>query len=438
MTDSIITVEHLSKRYFIEQKLGDHGYKNYTALRDIVGYKLRNVTRKMVDRRRQQAAPRRQIEEFWALKDVSFEVKEGSVVGIIGRNGAGKSTLLKILSRITDPSAGRVLLRGRVGSLLEVGTGFHPELTGRENIFLNGAILGMTRREISRKFDEIVTFAEVERFLDTPVKRYSSGMYVRLAFAVAAHLEPDILVVDEVLAVGDAEFQQKCLGKIDAVSRSEGRTILLVSHNMSVIDRLCPTSIWLDRGGVRQYGSSEQVIRDYLSNVPNLNDRIVEFDKIRRPYYGGDDLRLVSIEWLCELPLRQGEEVQARVLFEARSPVQNVAVGICFCDLGGRNILSYDTDFTEPYRPNLPRAGVYAIEFTTDALPLDPNTYSLEILLCVRDGVGSNFDFITSAVQLDVLAGPKTPDFLSQYRNPQVHLDGKWRWTPSPRVLDGV
>lgn len=311
MPEAIITVDHLSKRYLIEQKPGGQGHEHYTTLRDVIGYKLRNFTREAVDRARRQVPHGRQMEEFWALKDVSFEVEEGSVVGIIGRNGAGKSTLLKILSRITEPSAGRVLLRGRVGSLLEVGTGFHPELTGRENIFLNGAILGMTRREISKKFDEIVTFAEVERFLDTPVKRYSSGMYVRLAFAVAAHLEPDILVVDEVLAVGDAEFQQKCLGRMDTVSRREGRTVLLVSHNMSVIDKLCPTSIWLDQGSIRQYGSTEAVIREYLSRSLNFNDRIVKFDKLRRPYSGGDSLRLTAMEWLCDLPLRQGEGVKA-------------------------------------------------------------------------------------------------------------------------------
>src|SRR5204863_7970029 len=185
-------------------------------------------------------------EEFWAHKDVSFEVKQGEVVGIIGRNGAGKSTLLKILSRITEPTTGRVRIKGRVASLLEVGTGFHPELSGRENVFLNGAILGMTRVEIKRKFDEIVAFAEVEKFLDTPVKRYSSGMYVRLAFAVAAHLEPEILVVDEVLAVGDAEFQKKCMGKMGEVAKGSGRTVLFVSHNMAAVRTLCHSAILLN------------------------------------------------------------------------------------------------------------------------------------------------------------------------------------------------
>jgi lipopolysaccharide transport system ATP-binding protein len=204
------------------------------------------------------------IEEFWALKDVSFEVKQGEVIGIIGRNGAGKSTLLKILSRITEPTTGRVAIKGRVASLLEVGTGFHPELTGRENIYLNGAILGMSKVEIKRKFDEIVAFAEVEKFLDTPVKRYSSGMYVRLAFAVAAHLEPEILVVDEVLAVGDAQFQKKCLGKMGNVATKEGRTVFFVSHNMTAVQRLCSNCIWLDRGCVVEIGETNQVTTHYL------------------------------------------------------------------------------------------------------------------------------------------------------------------------------
>src|SRR5262249_28346776 len=193
------------------------------------------------------------VETFWALKDVSFDVKKGEVVGIIGRNGAGKSTLLKVLSRITEPTTGRVRIRGRVASLLEVGTGFHPELTGRENVYLNGAILGMTREEIKRKFDEIVAFAEIEKFLDTPVKRYSSGMYVRLAFAVAAHLEPEILIVDEVLAVGDFEFQRRCLGKMNAVAHS-GRTVLFVSHNMTAIEELCSRSILLKNGVIERAG----------------------------------------------------------------------------------------------------------------------------------------------------------------------------------------
>src|ERR1700678_3132949 len=224
--DPIITVENLSKRYLIGHQLADK------TLRDRIHRGFRSVAERL---RPGGKGPRRTIEELWALKDLSFEVERGEVLGIVGRNGAGKSTLLKILSRITEPTTGRIRMRGRVASLLEVGTGFHPELTGRENVYLNGAILGMSRAEIKRKFDEIVDFAGGEKVLETPVKRYSSGMYVRLAFAVAAHLEPEILIVDEVLAVGDAEFQKKCMGKMQDVATKEGRTILFVSHNMFAI-----------------------------------------------------------------------------------------------------------------------------------------------------------------------------------------------------------
>jgi lipopolysaccharide transport system ATP-binding protein len=254
MDDIAIRVEGLSKCYRIQQGARAH----YSTLRDTLVEAVR--------------APfhRRSSPDFagndsyiWALKDVSFEVKRGEVVGIIGRNGAGKTTLLKILSRITEPTEGYAELRGRVGSLLEVGTGFHPELTGRENIYLNGAILGMGKAEIDRKFDEIVAFAEVEKFIDTPVKFYSSGMYVRLAFAVAAHLDPDILLVDEVLAVGDAAFQKKCLGKMGDVAK-EGRTVLFVSHDMGAIQALCQRVLWIDRGYIRRDADASTVIRDYL------------------------------------------------------------------------------------------------------------------------------------------------------------------------------
>jgi lipopolysaccharide transport system ATP-binding protein len=262
MSDIVIHAENLGKKYTI----GHHAENgNYTALRDVLVHGARGLWHKTKDL--VQGKPLilgDTLEDVWALKDISFEIHRGQAVGIIGRNGAGKSTLLKILSRITEPSVGRVALRGRVASLLEVGTGFHPELSGRENIYLNGAILGMTRQEIKRKFDEIVAFAEVEKFLDTPVKRYSSGMYVRLAFAVAAHLEPEILVVDEVLAVGDAAFQKKCLGKMEDVS-GEGRTVLFVSHNMAAIRTLCSESILLDAGRIACIGPTAKCIDQYLS-----------------------------------------------------------------------------------------------------------------------------------------------------------------------------
>jgi lipopolysaccharide transport system ATP-binding protein len=262
MRDTVIRIEGLSKRYLIQ-----HQGNRHDGLRHVIERMARSPLRWMGTKRREW---REKTEELWALRDVSCEVKQGDAVGIIGRNGAGKSTLLKILSRITEPTGGRIRITGRVASLLEVGTGFHPDLTGRENIFLNGAILGMQSAEIRRKFDEIVAFSEIERFLDTPVKRYSSGMYVRLAFAVAAHLEPDILVVDEVLAVGDAAFQKKCLGKMGEVAGS-GRTVLFVSHSMEAVRRLCRRAILLEAGTIASDGSAEEVVDAYwhaVSSVP--------------------------------------------------------------------------------------------------------------------------------------------------------------------------
>ncbi|MDW8003074.1 MAG: ABC transporter ATP-binding protein, partial [Deltaproteobacteria bacterium] len=275
MSDVVIRVENLGKRY----KLGPR--EPYKALRDVISHGAKSVYQKLSyifipNRTHSFESQAKNNQYIWALKDVSFEVKKGEVVGIIGRNGAGKTTLLKILSRITEPTEGRVEIKGRVGSLLEVGTGFHPELTGRENIYLSGAILGMKKAEIDRKFDEIVSFAELEKFIDTPVKRYSSGMYVRLAFAVAAHLEPEILLVDEVLAVGDAAFQKKCLGKMGDVAK-EGRTVLFVSHQMNSIRRLCKSCIWLDGGRVQMKDSVTKVVSAYearLHTIPQENREV--------------------------------------------------------------------------------------------------------------------------------------------------------------------
>lgn len=260
-SDIAISVEKLSKSYLIgHQRTGPETF------REMLGRRAQRAVLTLADMARgRQLVGGDVVEEFWALRDVSFEVRRGEVLGVIGRNGAGKSTLLKVLSRITEPTEGRAVIRGRVSSLLEVGTGFHPELTGRENIFLNGAILGLSRAEIRQRFDEIVDFAEVERFLDTPVKRYSSGMYVRLAFAVAAHLEPEILIIDEVLAVGDLVFQKKCLGKMQSVA-SSGRTVLFVSHNMQTVAGLTDRAVMLRAGGVVSIGSSREVIESYMAD----------------------------------------------------------------------------------------------------------------------------------------------------------------------------
>src|SRR3954462_14946486 len=256
MPDTVVTVENLSKRYVIDHRNPEDG------LRHVVERAVRDPLTLF----RRAAETRSVRDEFWALRGINLSIRQGEVVGIIGRNGAGKSTLLKILLRITEPTEGRIRLRGRIASLLEVGTGFHPDLTGRENIYLNGAILGMRRAEIARKFDEIVAFAEVGQFLDTPVKRYSSGMYVRLAFAVAAHLEPEILIVDEVLAVGDVAFQKKCLGKMGDVAQ-QGLTVLLVSHNMAIVSSLCARSVWLQSGRLVADGKSKDAINFYLHDL---------------------------------------------------------------------------------------------------------------------------------------------------------------------------
>ncbi len=293
MSDIAIHAEALGKKYTIGHQ-SENG--RYLALRDVLMKNARGVWHKTKDLIRGRPIIFGDVfEEVWALKDVSFEINRGEAVGIIGRNGAGKSTLLKVLSRITEPSAGRVSIKGRVASLLEVGTGFNPELSGRENIFLNGAILGMSRQEIKRKLDEIVCFAEVEKFLDTPVKRYSSGMYVRLAFAVAAHLEPEILLVDEVLAVGDMEFQKKCLGRMGEVSKG-GRTVLFVSHNMGSIVSLCQRAILLDAGKTVIDGKAAEVVQKYLANTISFGGEIVWADPSDAP--GNDLVRLHAVRIL--------------------------------------------------------------------------------------------------------------------------------------------
>lgn len=293
MSDTAISVKNLSKRYSIRHLNG--AGDSSSGLRHTLEDALRNPLAWWKRRRIKK-------EEFWALKEVSFEVKAGEVVAVIGRNGAGKSTLLKILSRITEPTTGRIEITGRIASLLEVGTGFHAELTGRENIFLNGAILGMTRVEIKRKFDEIVAFSEIEKFLDTPVKRYSSGMYVRLAFSVAAHLEPDILIVDEVLAVGDTAFQKKCLGKMEEVSKKQGRTVLFVSHNLSAVLQLTTRAVVLDKGGVIFTGPTEKAVERYAGAV---GDSTVLFpvENLPRKYSGTGAVRFLSFRFDRPLPI---------------------------------------------------------------------------------------------------------------------------------------
>jgi lipopolysaccharide transport system ATP-binding protein len=320
--DVIIRAENIGKCYTLDHQSGGGGYRRFSDML-IHAAKAPLLWMKTAHHEQRSANTK---EDFWALKDVSFEIKRGEVVGIIGRNGAGKSTLLKILSRITEPTKGRITLDGRVASLLEVGTGFHPELTGRENIFLNGAILGMRKEEIKSKFDEIVAFAEIEKFLDTPVKRYSSGMYVRLAFAVAAHLEPEILIVDEVLAVGDAQFQAKCLGKMQDVARGGGRTVLFVSHNMGAVQSLCSRVILLQKGSVEYDGNVIGGTASYLSF--DGNSEVVE-----RPMRSGSDptIRRVKLEVHAK-----DEEAYLDILTEIESPrAISVSLEIRFHDQMG-------------------------------------------------------------------------------------------------------
>jgi lipopolysaccharide transport system ATP-binding protein len=427
MPQPVISVEELSKRYLVGHRSERNRLHSYTNLRDIIGREMRDAGRKAVDIvRGRQVAGGDAVEEFWALKDVNFAVEEGEVLGIVGRNGAGKSTLLKILSRITEPTAGRVTLRGRIASLLEVGTGFHPELSGRENIYLNGAILGMSRAEIRKKFDEIVAFAETEKFLDTPVKRYSSGMYVRLAFAVAAHLEPEILIVDEVLAVGDAEFQKKCLGKMDEVSRRDGRTVLFVSHNMGVVTSLCPTAIWLDGGSIRERGSARSIVGEYLARRTPDRDPVIALAGLPRPHAADDDrLRLQSLEWLSHLPLRHGEPVKARIHLKTRAPVSAVSVGIGFSTLEGARLLSYDTDFQSGFRPDIADPGKYSVDVAIDSLPLAPDMYNLDV--GCRSGDFHGLDYLPACSQAEVIAGPVTPGYIVQ-KGAGARLSSEWSW----------
>ncbi len=337
MSEYAIRCDQISKEYTIGER------ETYGSLRENISNTLTASFRRVIGSLSSQEGETADDERsFWALKDVSFDVRHGEVVGIIGRNGAGKSTLLKVLSRITKPTRGQIEIHGRIGSLLEVGTGFHPELTGRENIFLNGTILGMKRREIRAKFDEIVAFAEIDKFLDTPVKRYSSGMYVRLAFAVAAHLEPEILIIDEVLAVGDAQFQKKCLGKMGEVSK-QGRTVLFVSHNMTAVTQLCTHTIMLASGQVVDNGETTQVVAHYLKADSERGGEQIWTDAKRAP--GNDKVRLHAVRVISkgktapEVDIDQ--EISIEVEFWNSSPdTKNLCVNIYLLDALGTVILS--------------------------------------------------------------------------------------------------
>jgi len=361
MSDTVIRVENLGKKY----TLGHQKQARYTALRDVISNSAKSAGRKFLKPFGKKVSDPA-IEEFWALKDVSFEIKQGDRVGIIGRNGAGKSTLLKILSRITEPTKGSIRIKGRVASLLEVGTGFHAELTGRENIFLNGAILGMSKAEIRRKFDEIVDFAEVEKFLDTPVKRYSSGMYVRLAFAVAAHLEPEILIVDEVLAVGDTQFQKKCLGKMGKVA-NEGRTVLFVSHNMQAIRTLCSSAIVLNKGQVICRGSINDCITSY--EVQNYRNQGLSWIRSSDKQEGS----LIITQIHSALHGKQPNLLlELDIVLESRSKHKAAFLAVDILDNTGTPLMQALPDlegFLEDTKPQ------HLVKITTHLPPLIPGQY---------------------------------------------------------------
>ena len=404
MSDTIIQVENLGKKYIIGHQ--QEGRSRYVALRDVMADGARSIWNRLnpltQNSKLKTQNPTR--EEFWALKDVSFEVKQGEVIGIIGRNGAGKSTLLKILSRITEPTEGRVKIRGRVASLLEVGTGFHPELTGRENIYLNGAILGMTRAEIKKKFDEIVDFAEVEKFLDTPVKHYSSGMYVRLAFAVAAHLEPEILVVDEVLAVGDAAFQKKCLGKMGDVATKEERTVLFVSHQMASISSLCSEVVVLKNGCISFVGGTQIGIESYLSetkeihqvNLRSRKDRTGE-GKIRLTDFAVCDEKGNNLDYIVS-----GQSVILKIFYKCidQEYAHNVTFGIGISSYNGSFITLLSNEISCQPFDMLDRQGYISCQLLK--VPFSPGSYTANLIVRQNNIIQ---DWILDAVSLNVDAG---------------------------------
>ena len=411
----IIEVRGLGKRYEIAHMRG-----GYIALRDVIATVARRPF-SFLAHKAKQAAGMEKKEAFWALRGVEFNVHRGEVVGVIGANGAGKSTLLKILSQITPPTEGEVILRGRVGSLLEVGTGFHPELTGRENIFLNGAILGMKRREIAAKFDQIVEFAGVEKFLDTPVKHYSSGMYVRLAFSVAAHMEPDILLVDEVLAVGDAEFQKKCLGKMDEITRKEGRTILFVSHNLAAIQQLCHRCILLDSGKIKRIGPTQDVIDFYQEHVGDSQSVDLRRETQRR---GSGLVRFVDFytedaKGTRLNTIRSGEDATFVLSYECASPadIKTVDVGLSIMK-NAATVCTVYSSFQHADLCPIGRSGRF--KFNAKKFPLSAGTYGIGVRV-LANGMESDW--------------PKNSIGRIEVVNPASFAEKNYRTNPDSTVI---
>ena len=432
--DVVIRAEGLGKQYLIGHQAER---ENYVALRDVIARAARNLARTTADvMHGRPSIGGDEVEAFWALRDVSFEVARGEVVGVIGRNGAGKSTLLKVLSRITEPTCGRVEIRGRVASLLEVGTGFHPELTGRENIFLNGAILGMSHAEIRRKFGEIVAFAEIEKFLDTPVKRYSSGMYVRLAFAVAAHLEPEILVIDEVLAVGDAEFQKKCLGKMGEVA-SLGRTVLFVSHNMAAVENLCPRSMLLERGRIIQSGSSADVISAYVATTEPAGRNLAAEPRSAWAKPWIVEVRLVDPEGVDADTFAMGAPIRIRLRFASPDgePIRQPSMGVIVKHLAHGTVGGVNTRMTGFW----PAAADYLsgdYECVLSDLPLIQGSYCVDIWL--SDGA-RDVDCVESAARFQVREADVWGTGATPFANlGTVFLKPVWSFQPTEAHLQAA
>lgn len=418
MRDTVIKAENLGKKYVIS-----HKQEYYSTLRDVIANKVKNIGRKKFETGSK--------EEFWALKDVSFEIKQGDRVGIIGRNGAGKSTLLKILSRITQPSAGNVALKGRISSLLEVGTGFHPELTGRENIYLNGAILGMSRQEIKRKFDEIVEFAEVEKFLDTPVKRYSSGMYVKLAFSVAAHLEPEILIVDEVLAVGDAQFQKKSLGKMEDVGRN-GRTVMFVSHNMAAVQQLCNSAMVLSLGEISSYSYDvSKEINSYLTQGSNF-ECIWKNPKIGNEFV---DIWMKALYFcardksgnIISKPISNKDEIYIDLSIDIKKVDPNLYIGYIITSESGIEIMkTYITDTDEEHWPKF-KKGVMTLRSELPKFYLNEGRYKVTLEASIRhkDWI-YNPSYQSPSFWFEIMGGISTSPYWTEKRQAVLAPVVKW------------
>jgi lipopolysaccharide transport system ATP-binding protein len=403
MTEQIIKVENLGKMYHI----GGHR-QNSGQLRELIVGAVTAPWRRL----KRLSSHGGDLQEFWALRNVSFEVNKGDIVGVVGSNGAGKSTLLKLLSRITSPSEGMITYRGRIASLLEVGTGFHQELTGRENIFLNGSILGMTRVEIQRRFDEIVDFAGVEKFLDTPVKRYSSGMYVRLAFSIAAHLEPEILLIDEVLAVGDISFQQRCLNKMNDVSTQEGRTVFFVSHNLAAVQQLCTRAILLEGGSITLDGSTPVVVKKYLSGLASGSSAAFADNPNRS---GAGDIRLTDGRLLNkdQQPRSQflgGEDLIIECEYDVQRPHQAIHVNMEISDQTGSVITEVSTVYTGTAFAEMRKPGKFRCHIAD--LPLVPGQYRISVHVFADH---KTQDLVPNAFMFDVVGShfypsSRTPD----------------------------